>query len=585
MRPKLYGIGKCGSRVVFDFSAYTYGHPPAFELRNSNLQTVDQIVGFYKSVRRAVKEFSEAVLGPKITPVRLYTTYSSVAIDSDLDGNEVIKLQASITEERHAVRPIQESLQLGRREGGCEFGMVSEAFTSAWLSASAKEAPVGLDPDVTSEKFALVATSLGGGTGSGASTVLAQWIASRANKKHRPFHVSIVGVLPMSDLDYGGNLLPVWDFADRVNAGRSLAVFLSQAAAQPKAQVSPGLWVVSNDLLRICEGTVPAETQQVVNDHSVSVVNYHVATVACFLSNIAGAPEDSPDNRTRQYVMVEANFDSAEMNNHLGGNLYFTGYSSEDTTNDLFQEDRRGTLFARSLLRRALDPLDLGYTFGKDSALHGCGVPFRRDEWDSAELDAWCQGEGFQRPEHLPVELRTAGWVGVLYGQPEDHRSAVRSNALKQALWELFPAADIQIYPFSHRFNSREHLCLFVAGGFSRVAYMALVGYCEACLGAGDSFLPDLDAVFRNGDATAIDSLVGTLCEVETYNRNRFGVEADELARSAAWTPAETSGRSGALGDYRPTPRLLTRDRIALALRYLYDSYRRPPKLRRATSL
>jgi hypothetical protein len=383
MRPKLYGIGKCGSRIVFDFSAYTYGHPPAFELRNSNLQTVDQIVGVFQLFRRAAGDLIETVFGPKITPVRLYTTYSAVAIDSDLDGNEVIKLQAAITEERHAVRPIQESLQLGRREGGCEFGMVSEAFTSAWLSA--KETPVGLDPDLTSEKFALVATSLGGGTGSGASTVLAQWIASRANKKHRPFHVSIVGVLPMSDLDYGGSLLPVWDFADRVNAGRSLAAFLSQAAGQPK--VSPGMWVVSNDLLRISEGPASSETQQAVNDHSVSVVNYHVATVACFLSNIAGAPEDSPDNRIRQYVMVEANFDSAEMNNHLGGNIYFTGYSSEDTANDLFQEDRRGTLFARSLLRRALDPLDLGYTFGKESALHGCGVPFRRDEWDTAELD------------------------------------------------------------------------------------------------------------------------------------------------------------------------------------------------------
>lgn len=284
--------------------------------------------------------------------------------------------------------------------------------------------------------------------------------------------------------------------------------------------------------------------------------------------------------------MVEANLDAAEMNSYLGRNLYFTGYSSHDTTDDAFNEDKRGSLFARHLLRRALEPLDLKFAFGKDAAPHGCGIPFRRDEWDPAKLDDWCQSEGFQRPEQLPIEFRTAGWVGVLYGQPEDHRSTVRSTALRQSIRELFPAADVTFCPFSHRFNNSEHLCIFVAGGFSRVVYMALVGYCEACFGARDEFLPALDEIFRSGNTDEIDLLMASLSETETYPRSRFGIEADELVNSVGSAPQQPERpiRSG-LNDSRPRPRLVTRENVALAFRYLHKAFQRPAKKLKATTL
>jgi hypothetical protein len=577
MKPKLYGIGKCGSRIVFDFSAYTYSHPPAFELRNNNLQAVDQIVGVYQKIQRSVQTTLGQIIWPRVTPVRLYTTYSSVAIDSDSEGNEVIKLQAQIAKKRHAVLPIEKSIPLGRRIGGCAYGVVSEAFAANWISG---ELPVDLHPDPDSEKFALVATSLGGGTGSGAAAVLANWAARITNKPNRPFHVSIVGILPMTDMDYGDGLTPAWAFGDQINTGRALTLYLSQTAQARRGEAQPGLWLLSNDLLRGKTEQESENNQQPTTDRSISVINYHVAAVACFLSNIAGAPEDSPDSRTRQYVTVEANLDSAEINNQLGGKTYFTAYATEDSTNDIYNRDERGTRFTRTLLRRALSALDLQYAFDKDSAPQGCGLPFPNNELALGDLDSWCQAEGFYQPIHLPVELRTAGWVGVLYGQPEKHRSPLRRAALKQAVREMFPAADIEDYPFYHRFDNSEHLCLFIAGSFVRINYLALVGYCQACFQADGDFLATLDRIFTEGKSEEIDTLTATLMETETYSRDRFGTEAAELTDKPP--TAEETGRQQAT---KPTPRLVRREDVAAALKVMFASFRRPPKSRNVSML
>jgi hypothetical protein len=290
-------------------------------------------------------------------------------------------------------------------------------------------------------------------------------------------------------------------------------------------------------------------------------------------------------------VTVEANLDAAEMNNHLGGNIYFTGYSSEDAKSDLFLQDKTGLLFSRSLLRRALDPLDLGYTFDRDSAPRGCSLPFRTAEWNPEDLRTWCHAEGPHQPTHLPVELRTARWVGVLHGQPEYHRSASRRVALKQAIGEIFPAADVQIYPFYHRFDSNEHLCLFVSGSFSRVIYLALVGYCRACFGAGEDFLSALETIFLEGAAAEIDSLIECLGETESYPRARFGTEAEELSshRSPAnegdQSPSVSTKLTPMLQGDLPRPRLITRANLASAFRSLHESYRRPVKARHSTIL
>ena len=544
MRPKLYGIGKCGSRIVFDFSAFTYGHPTAFEVRVQP-EAVGHVVSLYNRVQQGIVSLRDAVVKPAVTPLRIYTPYSSVAIESDMNGNEVTKLLVEAVAKLSHIRPIESVCQLGDRTGGCGFGAISESLAKRWIDS--RTYPDVMALDTAEDSVAFVASSLGGGTGSGSALVVARKLgrdyADRSG--NRPCHVMMIGVLPMTDLAYGNEAIPVFDFSDSVNTGRALAAFLGTTLADA-SHADPSLWLVANDLLRL-RTTIGSRIETSTNDRSISVVNWHVASVACLLSNVGGAGDIHA--RGASLVRAESNFDPTEMNQHLSGRTFFTGYASQPYEPG---NDRR---FARTLCRRTLEPLDLSYSFSPQTAPVGAGIPFRSQYWKPAELDRWCgappDGSGAQLT--LPAELRTAGWVGVLYGQPVNAESGERLAAVLEAIGELFPAAHVQSYRFIHQYDKQDHLCLFVVDSFSAVAFAALCHYAVQAFGGSDQFVKDVEAAVASNDELGLQSLLSGLREREEYMADPFG---DEMARL----------------DERDR---LSRDTLGVAFRRLFRSYNR----------
>ena len=543
MKPKLYGIGKCGSRIVFDFSAFTYGHPTAFEVRVQP-EAVGHVVSLYNRIQQGVVTLRDAIVKPAVTPLRIYTPYSSVAIESDMNGNEVTKLLVETVSSLSHVRPIESVCQLGDRTGGCGFGAISESLAKRWIES--RTYPEVMALDALEDSVAFVASSLGGGTGSGSALIVARKVGRdyAGRSGNRPCHVMMNGILPMTDLAYGNEAIPVFDFADSVNTGRALASFLGTTLTDA-AHADPSLWLVANDLLRL-RTTVGSRIEASTNDRSISVVNWHVASVACLLSNVGGAGDIHA--RGASLVRAESNFDPTEMNQHLSGRMFFTGYASQPYEPG---NDRR---FARALCRRTLEPLDLSYSFSPQTAPVGAGIPFRSQYWKPDELDRWCEASAARsEPLTLPAELRTAGWVGVLYGQPVNAESGERLAAVLEGVGELFPAAHVQSYRFIHQYDKQDHLCLFVVDSFSAVAFTALCHYAMQAFGGSDEFVKSMEVAVAAGDEPKLQSLLSTLREREEYTADPFG---DEMARL----------------DERDR---LSRDTLGVAFRRLFRSYNR----------
>lgn len=547
MRPKLYGVGKCGTRIVFDFSAYTYSHPTAFEVRTQP-SAVGNVVSAYNRVQQTVTTVMDKFLKHGATPVRIYTSYDSVAVESDLNGNEVTKLlTAEIAKTRHT-RPINHVVQLGDRIGGCGFGALSEQVATRWVHTVAAY-PEEMKLDADADVIAFVCTSLGGGTGSGSAPVIARKILQDYTRVagNRPCHVTIIGILPMTDIRYGSEPRPAWDFGDSVNTGRAVAAFLSRTQRK-EAGPEPSLWLVSNDLLRLRPG-VAANAEKSTEDRSISVVNWHIAAVACLISNVGGAGDIGKKGAAA--VRAESNLDSAEMNQHLGGRTYFTGYASEA------YEDNAIT-FARRLCRKSLEPLDTSYSFSDLAAPMGCGIPFRSELWIKEELDRWCGGIGSINDAALtlPAELRTAGTIGVLYGQPVGAQSGDRHSAVLAAVKTLFPAAKIQSYRYIHQYDKQDHLCLYVVDSFCSVIFAALSHYVAETFDAPSGFADSVQQALASGDPKELTKCVGTLVERETYREDVFG---DEIANLAP-------------------DQLLDRAAVLTAYQRLFASYNRKPR-------
>ena len=180
MRPKIVGIGKCGSRIAFDFSAYTYRHPAAYELRLDYDRTVGKLKGTLAGLKRNVITL---VVGSD-SPERLWRDYISAAIDSDYDRNEILRVQSEYIEDHHKVRPLTVAVPIETRKGGCEYGLVSSAVTRYWLDQYRGStldrdrllSPIFDNKDVHRADFCVVVASLGGGTGSGSAQIVGERI-------------------------------------------------------------------------------------------------------------------------------------------------------------------------------------------------------------------------------------------------------------------------------------------------------------------------------------------------------------------------------------------------------------------------
>lgn len=563
MVPKIIGIGKCGSRITFDFSAFTYDHPAAYELRISEREAVNQITALYSRARQLFQD--KIVDYRKRTPLRLWCEYESAAVDSDADRNEVLKLQQSHVVQHSGVKPISQTCKLGERSGGCQWGIVSEVEARAWLDQvdrRLKEESLRVLFDlaeVHGADMCLVATSLGGGTGSGTSGKLAEFLVELNSKRRpdAPFFVSVVGILPLSDEKYHDGEEPApWAFDAGVNTGRALSDLL-----RVEGDRVVGCWLVSNDLLRGDPGE-SSGVKEAVMDAGITAINFHIASVTCLLANIGGIQVDGLKS-----IKSEENFDASEMRNVLGGSVYFSGYARTEQGAIGSNDEMRA--YGRSLVVQALSSLNVRGEGGDDRVPSGCSLPFRKAEWDKKSLDAWIAGRD-EALESTPVELRTAGKVAIIYGQDDRHYDDRKKNAVVKAVADLCPAAQVYRYPFRHSFRDGDHLCLMVADCFNRVVYRALIEYSIACFGAGDDFVERLDAVFEDGDVGTLKSTIeDALSEVEQYSAE-FGAEPAGLSESLR-LPDE------------PSSVLRSREQLSQAFQRLHAAFRRKAR-RRVTS-
>jgi hypothetical protein len=582
MRPKIIGIGKCGSRIAFDFSAYTYRHPAAYELRLDYTKTVGKLTGKLASIKRSVSGW---LIGSH-SPERLWRDYISGAIDSDYERNEILRVQSEYIEERHKVRPLTVAVPVGTRSGGCDYGFISSAVTRYWLnqyrdSLIEKDkmlAPIFDNDDENRADFCLVVTSLGGGTGSGSAQIIGERIIEHNAQElsQAPFHVSIAGILPVSDEAYGDEWVQrTWDLQDKINMGRAVARFLG---SQDDVRQKLGLWLISNDILLRGLDRNRSGDADILNENAITMINFHLASVACLVANIGGI---SPATEEARRVSALTNFDATEMNNHLGGKLYLTAYSRANPGQLSSYQDM--TRYARELVISAFSTLRLDSGLDADAPT-GCSIPFRTSEWNHKVLEAWSQSMGsFSNVDQLPIDLRSAGWVGILYGQDEQFYNDYKVEATRSAVQELCPGADISTYPFRHKFGHGDYVCLFVADFFNRVVYRSLLEYCVACFSSPPDIVTDLATAFKITDLQEGHEAVADICnqnvaDYEVYSENRFGREPYILGKVALAATEQAKGEVYQGVAETMSPKLVTREEIATAFQRLYEAYQRKPR-------
>jgi hypothetical protein len=183
MKIKILGVGKCGSRLCYDFFAQIRNLPSSYEIRAAQnkagwskvAKLVIEKTG-YPHLRHELRKEWEALVGAEL--LRDQAFYAIV--DSDLDNNEVAGQFEFLAANGEALLFPGKSYSLNGLAGGCQYHVISERFAHEW-----QPIPEELLSPEGSEIFAF-AFSTGGGTGGGAGVQLAAAVATvgRGRRPH-----------------------------------------------------------------------------------------------------------------------------------------------------------------------------------------------------------------------------------------------------------------------------------------------------------------------------------------------------------------------------------------------------------------
>jgi hypothetical protein len=324
MKIKLIGVGKCGSRLCYDFFAQIRGLPTAYEIRAElSLGGWKKVTDFlmkktgFPYLRFQLRKQWEALTGAEL--LRDAAFYAIV--DSDLDNNEVAKQLEVLAGNGKALAFPGRPFSLNGLTGGCQYHLISERMVHQWKSI--QEELLGSEG---SEIFAF-AFSAAGGTGGGAGPMLAA--ESRDSKyvktSTQVIHRMGIAVLPESDEPYFADEhksspdgiaqapTPPMDAVEKYNVGRFFVSTLGRRTFSDRSGNNSvnGTWLVSNDLLRVMihdtsAGRAEAGTDRAVDKQGISLINSYIGLALCTLCNASSRATNSLSD-----------LDPRELNDHL----------------------------------------------------------------------------------------------------------------------------------------------------------------------------------------------------------------------------------------------------------------------------
>src|SRR5258708_2890777 len=123
MNIKIIGVGKCGSRMCYDFFAYIRGFPLAYDIRTrtrvSPLSRILEEMKKHSGIQAAAikwRTYWEQLTGTELLKDSAYYAI----VDSDLANNEITQFVLKDREGEETIFPGR-SYHLGSHTGGCDF--------------------------------------------------------------------------------------------------------------------------------------------------------------------------------------------------------------------------------------------------------------------------------------------------------------------------------------------------------------------------------------------------------------------------------------------------------------------------------
>lgn len=509
MKTKMVGIGKCGSRMTYDFFAYISGMPTSYNIRIKEKKALQGVVTSilenfqFAKVRKWIQEsFGETLI----------IDYPSfVTIDSDRANNEILGLIELLNESGGTkIMFPGKTFPFHNHRGGCDYHVVSENICSTWTFVP--------DEIATFDNYDIYATafSIGGGTGGGAAPILAQNVKRTNKSMTDQVHFMGIGVLPISDEIYTkDSITGAMASNEKYNTGRFVCGLARNHVEKTKALDS--VWLISNDILRMV-GSKKIENQSPLSDPNLAYVNKYAASVLTTICNASS-----------QGTRSETNFDSIEMNNRLNGRPVISAFSFSKVSkeNDLLAN--LATL--KGLFNKAMsNPRFVG------DDLMGLSVPIREEEISAVEVllrnnytesvEQFVSRLKDLTVEALPLEFRTAERVVLLYGQPKSMHSTHKDEIAKLIVSGIFKNSDPSFYPFQHAGNT-DIVVVLIVNPLVRVLQNSIYYYIGQSWvenrSESSSLAPFLDAVIvsKNFDEKAVQSV---LSATEILKADTLGV-------------------------------------------------------------
>lgn len=483
MRIKLLGVGKCGSRLCYDFFAQIRGLPSSYEIRaEQKLTGLRKVLDLLikrtgvRHLRHNLRMQWEALTGTEL--LRDAALYAIV--DSDLDNNEVAGQLEVLAADGQALAFPGRPYSLNGLAGGCQYHIISEREVHRW-----KNMPEELLAPEGSEILAF-AFSTAGGTGGGAGPALAA--ASRDPKyvetRSKVIHRMGIAVLPQSDEPYfvgeypseqKGVATPPMDLVEKYNVGR---FFVSSLGGRDPGTANlgslNGTWLVSNDLLRAMlhdasAGVAETGADKALDSRWISLINSYVGLALCTLCNASS-----------RATLSYSDLDPRELNNHLTNRLYISAFGYAERTSG--ENGENLVRQVQELLRRALCGSRI-----IDGQLQGVSVPLSETcvaaLASALKVPASTFGE-FQKGldefavEKGPREFRTARRIVAVLGHPQSaSNNPVIADATKAAVNRIFSNSESPVWYYHKHSGHLDYLLLFIVDPFVPVIVNSMFDY------------------------------------------------------------------------------------------------------------
>jgi hypothetical protein len=245
------------------------------------------------------------------------------------------------------------------------------------------------------------------------------------------------------------------DDIEKFNMGRFFVSWYGGRYKEREGRSFNGLWLVSNDLLRLIEANrndPEYREPDVLKNKALSLINGYVAQALCTLCNASS-----------QNTRSESDIDARELNINLNSYPYVSAFASLQPDGD--SDSGRNAEHLQVLFRGALSNARLA-----GDSLQGLSVPIvdaklaevrRVLDTPARSMDALDRILATYDASVGPDEFKTARRIVMFYGQPSKQVSQERKRQAERIVKLFFPNSE-WIYAHYQHPGHNEFLLLYI---------------------------------------------------------------------------------------------------------------------------